>query len=450
MPTDASPAPGGLRGAFRALRHRDYRLFFFGQGVSLIGTWMQHTALGWLIFKITGSEVLLGAVAFAGQIPIFLLAPLAGVMADRWDQRRILVAMQSLAMVQACVLSVLILTGTLATASDTWMIVALTVFLGTVNALEMPTRQSFVVRMVDDRADLSNAIALNSMLMNGSRLVGPAVAGLIVKFGSDWMAGWRIPNPGEAACFGLNFLSYAAVIAALLALRPAPHEARAVRRHPLHELHEGLVYAWRAPAIRLLLMFMAGLSLLGIPYAVLMPVFAKKILHGDAQTLGSLMSSVGVGAVVGTALLASRRNPLGLGRLMVVAGALFGCALIAFSFSRTIWLSMLILTVTGFGLVSQVVSGNTLLQTLVDDDKRGRIMGLHAVAFLGMMPFGSLAGGWAAKHWGAPRTVLICGIATILGAIVFSTRLGTLNRALARAHARQPIPSVGPPGLGGA
>jgi predicted MFS family arabinose efflux permease len=279
--------------------------------------------------------------------------------------------------------------------------------------------------------------------MNGSRLVGPAVAGLIIDRGNALESLSRFPHAGASACFLLNFVSYPAVIAALYMMRPAPRETRAGRRHVLHELREGLAYAWRTPAIRLVLVFLAGLSLLGIPYAVLMPVFAKEILKGDAQTLGNLMSSVGVGAVVGTALLAMRPNPRGLGELMAAAAVLFGAALVAFSFSETVWLSMLILTVAGFGLVSQVVSGNTLLQTLVDDDKRGRVMGLHAVAFLGMMPFGSLLAGWAAEHLGAPHTVLICGIATLAGAAVFSTRLGTLSRALARVHPTEP--EVDPP-----
>ncbi len=414
----------------RALRHRNYRLFFFGQGFSLIGTWMQQTALGWLVFKITGSEILLGTVAFAAQIPAFLLSPLAGVMADRWEQRRILVALQSLAMLQAGILTILILTGAISAAADSWMIVALAAFLGLVNSLDMPTRQSFVVRMVGDRVDLPNAIALNSMLVNVSSLVGPAVAGMIIKFGNDWMAGWQVPYPGEATCFALNFLSYGAVIVALLAMRPTPREARADRRHVLHELHEGLIYAWRAPAIRLVLFFLAGLSLFGISYSVLMPVFAKEILKGDARTLGGLMGAGGVGAAIGAAFLASRRNPLGLGKLMTVAGLLFGGMLIAFSFSRNVWLSMAILAVAGFGLVTMVIGGNTLLQTLVDDDKRGRVMGLHAVAFMGVMPFGSLIAGLTAEHWSAPRTVLICGSLTTLGAIVFSTQLGTLGRAL--------------------
>jgi len=284
-------------------------------------------------------------------------------------------------------------------------------------------RQAFVVELIGGKQDLGNAIALNSMLMNSSRLVGPSVAGLVIRFA------------GERVCFLANALSYLAIIGALLAMRVAARRQPAAHRHVLHELREGLAYAWGTPYIRLILVFVAGVSLVGVPYAVLMPVFARDILHGDAQTLGLLFASVGIGAVCGNLFLASRTSPQGLGRLMAVASVIFGLGLVGFSQSRSLWLSMPLLVLIGFGMVGQVVAANTVLQTVVDDDKRGRVMSLHGVAFLGMMPIGSLLAGSLASRVGADNTVLGGGVICLASTLVFSARLTSLRARLAAAAA---------------
>jgi MFS family permease len=427
----AWPIPDRLRHVLRALGHRNYRLFFMGQSVSLVGTWMQHTAMAWLVYRLTGSQFMLGAVGFAGQIPMFLFAPLAGVLADRWNRHRLLLVTQVLAMVHAATLAGLVFGGVIAESGDAWMLIVLSVFLGLVNSLDMPVRQAFIVELVGGKEDLGNAIALNSMLMNSSRLVGPSIAGLLIRF------------IGEKACFLTNAVSYLSVIAALLAIRVAARPPPAARRHLLHELREGLAYAWGTPYIRLILVFVAMVSLVGVPYAVLMPVFAKDVLHGDAQTLGFLFASVGVGAVCGNLVLASRRSPQGLGRLMAVASVIFGLGLVGFSLSRSLWLSMPLLVLIGFGMVGQVVAANTVLQTVVDDDKRGRVMSLHGAAFLGMMPFGSLLAGSLASRIGAPYTVLGGGLICLASTLVFATRLTSLRARLAATAAPGPAPAAG-------
>jgi MFS family permease len=391
----------------RALRHRNYRLFFFGQGVSLIGTWITRIATSWLVYRLTGSAVWLGIVVFAGQIPTFLIAPIAGVLVDRWDRWRVLLVAQTLAMLQSAALAVLTLTGVI----DVPWILVLWAAQGVINAFDTPARQSLVVEMVESRDDLPNAIALNSTLVNGARLVGPSIAGmLIAAFGEGW-------------CFAVDAASYAAVIASLLAMRLV---RRARVREPAHwraELRDGFEYARRSPPIRALLLLLASVSLFGMPYTVLMPVFAARIHGGGADVLGILMGSVGLGAVLSALWLASRPGVQGLGGVLVTAGCVFGVGLVAFALSRWMWLSVPVLALTGGGMMVQMAASVTLLQTIVDEDKRGRVMSFHAMAFFGMAPFGGLASGALAEAIGAPATVLAGGVATLVAVAWFAPRL---------------------------
>ena len=376
-------------------RNRNYRLFFGGQGISLIGTWMQSVALSWLVYRLTGSALLLGTVGFVTQIPILVFSPVAGVLADRWPLRRVLVLTQSLAAVQALVLAGLTLTGLI----NVWEILVLGTVLGLVNALDMPIRQTFVIQMVDRPDDLGNAIALNSLLVNGARLIGPSIAGLV------------IAALGEGVCFLLNALSYSAVILALWAMRLPPHRRATGTASFTRGLREGITYALGFPPIRAVLLLLAASSLLGMSYATLMPIFAKEVLGGGPQTLGFLLGATGTGAMLGALYLAARSTVVGLGRVIALGQGLFGLGLVAVSFSRVLWLSLPLMVLVGLGMMLQIASSNTVLQTVVEDDKRGRVMSLYSVAFLGMMPFGSLLAGSMAHslgrrrrwRWGAAR-----------------------------------------------
>jgi len=438
-----TPASAGVRLPFvlRALRHRNYRLFFFGQGLSLIGTWMQHLALGWLVFRLTGDAFKLGLVGFAGQIPNLVFAPMAGVFADRWDRRRILMGTQALAMLHAGALAALVLGGFITRPGDAWYLIGMSLVLGVINSVDIPVRQSFIVEMVGSREDLAGAVPLNSFLMNGTRLVGPSLAGIVVYY-------W-----GEGLCFLVNSASYVAVLAALLAMRLTPRERPAARRQFLRELREGVGYAWGTPHIRLVLLFLAMMSIVGMPYMVLMPAFAKNVFGGDSKTQGFLMGAVGVGALCGTFLLASQKSPQGLGRIMAVGSGVFGAALVAFASCDVAWMELApqlcgrsawelppnlvlvlaapILAAVGFGQVAQLVAGNTLLQMVVDEDKRGRVMSLHTVAFLGVVPFGSLLAGAVARQIGPTDTVFAGGVLCLVAAVVFSARLSALREAVA-------------------
>jgi MFS family permease len=396
----------------RALRHRNYRLFFFGQGTSLVGTWLTRVATSWLVYRLTGSAWLLGLVGFAGQLPTFLLAPLAGVLVDRWNRHRVLVVTQALAMLQSAALAFFALTHTI----TVWHVLVLAALQGFINAFDTPARQAFVVEMIDAREDLANAIALNSSMVNGARLVGPSVAGVL------------IAAVGEGWCFAVDAVSYLAVLASLLAMRLRPVARKAEPRRVFTDLGEGFRYVASSGPIRAILALLALVSFTGIPYTVLMPIFASEVLHGGAHTLGILMAASGVGAVIGALWLASRTSVLGLGRTLSIAGALFGAGLIAFAWSRAMWLSTSILVVVGGGMMVQMAASNTLLQTLVDEDKRGRVMSFYTMAFFGMMPFGSLAAGWLGARIGAPMTVLAGGVATLLAVALFVRRLPALRR----------------------
>jgi MFS family permease len=397
----------GWRLIFRALGHRNYRLFFGGQGISLIGTWMQQTAMSWLVYHRTNSAFLLGLVAFSGQIPALFLMPLAGVLTDRWNRHQILVITQFLAMVQAFILAFLDLTGAL----NLPQILFLSFFLGLVNAFDMPTRQAFVVDLVARREDVGNAIALNSFIFNGARLLGPSLGGFLISL------------LGEAACFLLNGLSFLAVLAALLAMKIPAGKGKALSSPLRAQLKEGFMYALGFPPIRSILLFLSLISLVGMGYVTLMPIFAKDILHGGPDTLGFLMAASGLGALMGAIFLASRKSVRGLGRMIALASFIFGLGILIFSLSRIFLVSFLILVFAGFGMMVQMASSNTILQTIVDDDKRGRVMSLFTLAFMGMAPLGSLLAGSFA-HWiGAPFTLRVAGVLCLGASFSFLWRL---------------------------
>jgi MFS family permease len=390
----------------RAFRHRNYRLFFAGQSLSLIGTWMQRIAMNWLVYRLTGSVFLLGVVNFTGQIPTLLFAPFAGVLADRYDRHRLLIATQALAMAQAGLIAVLVLTNMVAV----WHLVVLGFVLGIVNAFDTPIRQALIVEMIDKREDLGNAIALNSSMVNGARLLGPSIAGIL------------IATVGEGMCFLLNAVSYIAVIAALMAMSIAPKPVRAARAHLWREWRDGVTYAFESIPIRSVLLLLAVVSFMGLPYATLLPVFAQDVLQGGARTLGFLMSAAGMGALVGAIFLASRDTVLGLETVLVVAAAIFGAGLIAFSLSRVYWLSCGLMIVSGFGMMVYMAASNTLVQMSVEDDKRGRVMSLYTMALRGMVPLGSLCAGALASQIGAAATLALGGICCVCGALVFAGR----------------------------
>jgi MFS family permease len=404
--------PKGFRLIFRALYHRNYCLFFGGQGISLIGTWMQQIAMSWLVYRMTNSAFLLGLIGFSSQICSFFFSPFAGVLSDRWNRHHILVATQSLALVQAFILASLTLMGTIAVHH----IIILSLFLGFVNAFDMPTRQAFVVDMVEKREDLGNAIALNSFLFNGARLVGPSIAGILISI------------LGEGLCFFLNGLSFLAVIIALLSMKMPSNKKEPEKTQIFQGVKEGFIYAFGFLPIRSIILFLGWMSLVGTANTTLMPVFAKDILRGDSQTYGFLMAAIGVGAIIGAIFLASRRSVLGLGRIIAIASGIFGIGLISFSLSQTLWLSMFLLLLTGFGMMVHMASSNTILQTMVEDDKRGRVMSLYAMAFMGMAPFGSLVGGSLAGMIGAPTTLIIGGATCLLVSFLFMKKLPSLRK----------------------
>jgi MFS family permease len=391
---------------FRSLRHRNYRLFFAGQSISLIGTWMQSVAQSWLVYQLTGSTVLLGTVGFCGQIPVFLLGPVTGAVADRHDRRRIVIATQSSSAILAAVLAVLTFTGWV----RTWHIIVLASLLGLVNAFDIPARQSFVPELVP-REDLSNAIALNSSMFNGARVVGPAIAGILVA------------AVGEAWCFLGNAVSYVAVIVSLTLIRPPERRRTAPTASALEHIFEGFDFIRRTRPIRLILLLLGVMSLVGMPYTVLMPVFAAQILGGGASTLGSLMASTGVGALTGALLLARRKGFRGMGRLIGIAAMGFGISLILFAASRNLHLSMILLFPVGFSMISQMAASNTLIQAMVPDHLRGRVMSVYSMMFMGMAPFGSLIAGTAAKAVGAPAVVMLGGVVAVVAGAVFIWRL---------------------------
>jgi len=414
----ASPSRWAV--TLRALRHRNFQLFFSGQLISLIGTWMQTVAQAWLVYRLTGSSLQLGAVGFASQIPVFLIAPLGGTTADRTNRQRLIIGTQTASMLLAATLAWLTLSGRV----QVWHIFVLAALLGIVNAFDIPGRQSFLVDMVG-KEDLMNAIALNSSMFNGARVVGPAIAGILVaKIGEGW-------------CFAANAISYVAVIAglALMKVHCAP---RAGKNSPIEDIVEGFRWVNQTRIIRALLLLLGLVSLVGMPYTVLMPVFADKILHGGARGLGILMGTTGVGALLGALTLASKTGVKGLGRWVAWSCASFGASIFLFSFSRWFWLSAALLLPAGFSVMLQMACSNTLIQTMVPDQLRGRVMALYSMMFMGMAPFGALFGGALADRAGAPVTVAVGGIACALGALWYGRQLPEL-----RVEARRLIVAQG-------
>jgi MFS family permease len=402
----------GHKAIFRSLQYRNYRLFFMGQILSLIGTWTQQIALPWLVYRLTGSKFLLGLVGFATQIPAFLVAPFAGVMADRWNRYRTLLATQTLSMLQALLLTILFFTGHLGITN----IIILAIFLGLINAFDMPTRQSFVISLVENREDLGNAIALNSMMFNSARLIGPAIAGII------------IAASNEGVCFAINAVSFLFVIASLLMMKITPTKANLTWKHVLFEFREGFAHVSSLTPLKYLMLLLALVSLTGMSYSVLMPVFADKMLHGGPGTFGLLMSFAGIGAMTGAAYLASRKTVLGLLKIIPLANILFGLGLITIAFSNTLWLALPLMFIIGLGMMTQMAASNTIIQTIVDDDKRGRIMSFYVMAFIGTAPFGSLLAGTFAEKIGVPYTLAIGGSLCVLGAAAFAIKIPDMRK----------------------
>lgn len=408
---------------FRALRHRNYRLFFFGQGISLVGTWMQQIALSWLVYRMTDSPFMLGVVGFVGMIPTFLFTPFAGVFADRHDCRRMLIVTQSLSMVEALILAFLILTQQI----QIWHIIVLGIFIGIVNSFDMPIRQAFTVEMIGSREDLGNAIALNSSMFNVARLVGPSAAGILIA--------WT----GEGICFLLNALSYIAVLFSLFAMKGFKSKIAPPDGRVFLELKDGLSYAFHFIPIRWILVILSLVSLMGVSYQVLMPVFARDIFHGGPNLLGFLVGMSGIGALIGALFLAARKSVVGLAGMIARTAGLFGASMVLFAFCRFLPLSLLIIFLSGFGMMVHMAACNTILQTVVEEDKRGRVMGFYTMAFMGTAPFGSLLAGGLAQWLGAPLTLFFCGTCCVLGTLVFMKKLPLIREHIRPVYAKKGI-----------
>jgi MFS family permease len=416
----AATSPPSL---LRSLRHRNFRLFVSGQSVSLVGTWVTRLATSWLVYRLTDSEFLLGLVGFCSQIPMLFLGPLAGVYVDRWDRQRVLLWTQVLSLVQSALLGVLALAGVI----TVWQVLVLQLVQGVISAFETPARQAFVVRMLDDPADLSNAIALNSSMVNGSRIIGPAIGGVL------------IAAVGEAWCFVLDAISYVPVIWSLMAMRVARQELPPTTESVIQQIVVGYRYIKSFSPIRTALILIAATGTFGVPHSVLMPVMASDVLGGQSNTLGILMAVSGVGALGGALYLASRATVVGLGRTIGYSTIAFGVTLIAFAFSKNLMLSVGLLLVSGAGYMTAIAASNTLIQTLVDDHLRGRVMAFYTMAFLGTMPLGSLAAGVVAGWMDAPRTIALGGIACAVTGIWFMTRLPTLRTVVSPIYIERGI-----------
>jgi len=400
--------------AWRALRHRNFRLFFGGQSISLIGTWMTRIATGWLVYRLTGSALLLGTISFVGQIPTFLLAPFAGVWVDRLNRRHVLVWTQALSMVQSLLMAGLTLSGHITIEWILW----LSAMQGIVNAFDMPGRQAFLMEMVEDRRDLGNAIAINSSMVNMARLIGPSLAGMLIAATNE---GW---------CFLIDGISYIAVIVSLLMMQLHLPVIKRAATSMLHELKEGWTYVSEFLPVRTILLLFAIVSLMGMPFVVLMPIFARNVLHGGPHTLGFLMGAMGVGSLASALSLAARRSVIGLGRMIALSSTIFGIGLFGFGFSHYFWLSMALMLVAGYGMMQGMAASNTIIQTIVSEDKRGRVMSYYTMAFVGMAPFGSLMAGAMASKFGAPITVSVSGLIVLVGSVWFMTQLQAVREAI--------------------
>lgn len=394
-----------------ALRSSNYRLFFAGQGISLIGSWMTQVATIWLVYQLSQSPLLLGIVGFMGQMPSFILLPFAGVFIDRFNRHRVILATQISAMILSLTLAFLALTGTI----NIWQIIVASLAQGMINAFDTPARQAFVPEMVERKEDLANAIALNSSLFNGARLIGPAIAGIL------------LATVGASYCFLIDGLSYIAVIAGLLAMKLKAPQITINHAHPWHRLKEGFAYAFGFPPIRSIIFLLALVCMAGMPYTVLTPIFATNILHGGPKALGFLMAGSGIGAFIGAIHLSLRKSVLGLGKIIAISPAIMGIGLIGFSLSRTLGISFIMMVIIGVGFILQVTSANTFLQTIVEDDKRGRVMSIYAMALFGATPIGNLLAGGLANYIGAANTLIIGGVICMVGGLIFTRHLPSLR-----------------------
>ena len=409
---------------FRALRYKNFRLFVGGQSLSLIGTWIQMIAMTWLVYRLTGSAFMLGIIGFSGQIPSFILGPIAGVLADRWNRHKTLLITQGLALLQAVILSAIVFAGIV----EIWHLIVLSIMLGIINALDMPIRQSFVVEMIENqKQDLGNAIALNSTMVNAARLAGPSIAGILVaSFGEGW-------------CFLINAISYVAVVISLLRMKIDPHEPKPSTKNIAGELKEGFTYAYNFLPIRYLIVLLAVVGIVSTPVTLLAPVIATKYLMGNARTYGFLIGAYGSGALVGAVILLNKKSVLGLGRIIALAVMLFGAGTIGFSFSRLFSISMFMLIAAGLGMMLEVASTNTMIQTIVEEDKRGRVMSFYAMAFRGMSPFGSIIGGSLAAAIGAPLTLCGMGIICLVSSTLYIRKLPSLRPLIRPIYVRMGI-----------
>jgi MFS family permease len=408
---------------FRSLKYRNYRLFFYGQSLSLIGTWMQRIAVPWLVYKMTGSAMLLGISGFAGQVPSLFLSPFAGVLTDRLNRYNVLIWTQILSMLHAFLLAWLVLSGNIVI----WQVILLSFIVGCINSFEVPARHSFVIEMVEKKEDLGNAIALNSLMFNGARLIGPSIAGIL------------LAAAGEGICFLINGFSFMCVIASLILMRLEKKEPVTIKTDLKKDFRDGFSYVFGFLPIRHIILLLALVNMMVMFYSTLMPVFAKEILGGDSHTYGFLMGAAGFGALIGAIFLASRETVLKLGRLIPAAVILFGTGLVVLSFSRIFSLSLVIMIFIGMGLMLQAASSNTILQTITDDDKRGRVMSFYTMAIMGMAPFGSLMAGWLAKSIGTPSTILAGGIISVAGALFFLRKLPELRQIVRPIYVKMGI-----------
>ena len=408
----------GWKTTLRALRYRNYRLYFGGQGISLIGSWMQQVAMGWLVYSMTGSAFYLGVVAFFSQIPVFFMSPLAGVLADRWNRLHIMLLAQILAMIQAFILTFLMFSKAIAP----WHLIPLAFLLGLANSLDAPARHSFIVQVVERKEDLGNAIALNSAMFNGARMIGPSITGILIAL------------TGYAVCFLINGISYLAVIFALLAMKFKAVKKEKIELRIWQGLREGFAYTFGLKPIRLVIMLIAWVSLMGMSYATLMPVYVDRVLRGGPSSLGFLLGAAGCGALLGALALASRLHVKGIENIIVMGSLFFSLGLICFSFSKIFWLSLLIMFFTGFGMMVQMAAANTYLQHLVSDDKRARVMSIYTMAFMGMTPLGSFLAGALASAIGVRLTILCGGVLSLLGSLLFALKFSGLKVAAAELN----------------
>lgn len=402
-----------LQNIFRSLKYKNFQLYFYGQTISLVGTWIQRIATPWLVYDMTHSVFLLGLLGFLGQLPTFLIAPFAGVYVDRWDKYKLLILTQIVAMIQALALAIFYLTGNL----QIWLIIFLNIILGVVNAFDTPARQSFLVEIIEKKEDLGNAIALNSSMVNIARLIGPSIAGILIAI------------TGEGMCFLINALSYIAVIISLLLMKFQKKETISSRKKDLfQEMKEGWQYSFNYLPIKSVLILLTIISLMGMPYTILLPDFAKIYLNGNANLFGFLMGASGAGAFIGAIYLAAKKNVAGLINITYLSSFIFGGGLIVLAISRNIYLSMILMMLTGLGMMLQIATSNTLVQTLVQNEKRGRVMSLYTMAFMGTAPFGSLMAGSIAKHIGTPNTLIISGVACIFGGLYYASKIKQIKK----------------------